>query len=118
MDILQGSDKDKETRGDVMIQVLWDRQADAIISIKLGDAEANYYKYEPMEAIRSRWETIKKDKNGKNCHNQHKHFTPFFLSVDGVLGREAPVVLARLIQTLKDKNGRTNFARTGSDKTG
>ena len=41
LEIRQGSDKHKDTRGDVMIQVLWDRQVDAIIDVKLGDSEAD-----------------------------------------------------------------------------
>ena len=31
-----------------MVRYLWDRQADVIIDIKLGDYDADSYKYEPM----------------------------------------------------------------------
>ena len=34
-----------------MIQVLQDQQDDAIIDVKLGDADADSYKYEPMAAL-------------------------------------------------------------------
>ena len=44
-DIRQGSDKDKETRGDVMIQGLWYQQAEAIISVKTGSAGADSYRF-------------------------------------------------------------------------
>ena len=44
-EIRQGSYKDKEKRGGVMVQVLWDRQVDAIIDIKLGDSDTDTYKY-------------------------------------------------------------------------
>ena len=44
-EIRQGSDKDKETRGDVMIQGLWDCQVGAIIDVKLGYADFYMYKY-------------------------------------------------------------------------
>ena len=40
-DIFHGSDKDKETRGYMMIQVLRDRPDEAIIYIKLGNADAD-----------------------------------------------------------------------------
>ena len=43
-DIHQGSEKDKETWGDVMIRGLWDRQVEDIIDVKLGDTDANSYK--------------------------------------------------------------------------
>ena len=49
-----------------------------------------------MEALLNRWENIKKDKHGNHCNNQQKHFSPFVLSVDEILGREALVVLAQL----------------------
>ena len=34
-----------------MVQGLWDWQADAIINVKLGDADAYSYKYEPMAEL-------------------------------------------------------------------
>ena len=62
-----------------MIQGLWDRQADAIIDVKLGDADENFYKYEPTAALLARWETIEKDKHGKHRHGQRKNiFLSFF----------------------------------------
>ena len=60
-----------------MVQCLWDRQVDAIIDVKIGDADADSYKYEPMTALLARWEMIKKDKHGKHCHNQRKYFSLF-----------------------------------------
>ena len=36
--IRQGSDK-LDTRGNVMIRGLWDRQTDAIIDVKIGDTD-------------------------------------------------------------------------------
>ena len=49
-----------------MIRGLWDKQVEATIDAKLGDADADSYKYEQMVAILARWETIKKDKHGKH----------------------------------------------------
>ena len=92
----QGSDKDNETRGDVMIQVLWDHQVEAIIDVNLGDADADTYKYDSMTLLLARWGNIKKDKQGNHCHNQRKHLSPFVLSVDRILGREGLVVLSQL----------------------
>ena len=86
-----------------MVRGLWDRQVDAIIDVKLGDADADSYKYEPMAALLDRWETIKKDKHGKNCHDQRKHFLPFVPSVVGMPGREALVVLLQLSRVMSEK---------------
>ena len=52
-----------------MIQGLWYLQADAIIDIKLGDTDTYSYKYQPKAALLAWWETIKKDKCGKHCHD-------------------------------------------------
>ena len=38
-----------------MIQVLWNQQAEAIIGIKLVNADADSYKYDPMAVILYWW---------------------------------------------------------------
>ena len=50
---------------------------------------------------------MKKDKHSKNCHKQREHFSPFVLSVDGILGKEALVVLANLSQLMEAKTDET-----------
>ena len=72
-EIRQGSDKDKYTWGDLMIRGLWDRQVGAIIDIKLGDTDADTYKYEPMTALLSRWERSRKTRTVSTSHNQQKN---------------------------------------------
>ena len=101
--IRQGSDKNKDMRGDVMIRVLWYSQLDTIIDIKLGDSDAETYKHDPMPTLLARWEKIKTDKHGKHRNNQRKHFSPFVLSVDGLLGREALVVISQLSEVMAEK---------------
>ena len=86
-----------------MIRGLWDRQAEAIIDVTLGDADADSYRFESMAALLAQWNKIKKDKHGKHCHDQQKHFYPFVLSVDGMLGREALAVLANLSRLMAAK---------------
>ena len=51
----QGSDKHNDTRGDMIIQGLWDSQVDTIIDVKIGEADADTYTYEPMTSLQSRW---------------------------------------------------------------
>ena len=48
---------------------------DDIIAVKLGDSDADMYKYKPMASLLARWENIKKDKHGKHCHDQLKCFS-------------------------------------------
>ena len=103
----QGSDKFKETRGDVIIQGLWDRNSDAIIYVKLGDSDADSYKYDTMPALMDWWETIKNCKHSKYFHYQGKHSSPFALSVDDIKGRESLAILAQLSQTMAEKMDET-----------
>ena len=86
-----------------MIQCLWDHQVKTIIYVKIGDADVDTYKYEPMTVLLARWKNIKKDKHGKHCHEQRKHFLPFVLSVYGMLGREALAVISQLSQVPEKK---------------
>ena len=76
--------------------VLWGRQADAIIDIKLSDSDAYYYIFEAMTALLAWWEKINKYKNSKNYHEQPKHFSLFVISLNLMLGRKALVLSANL----------------------
>ena len=51
-----------------------------------------------MEALLDWWENTKEDMHGNKYHNQRKHFSPFVLSINSMLGREDLVVLAQVIQ--------------------
>ena len=55
LEMRQGSNTYKDSRGDVMIRGLWDRQVDAIIDVWLGDAGADMYKHEPMTKLPANW---------------------------------------------------------------
>ena len=82
--------------GDAVIQGLWYQQVEDIIDIKLGNSDTDYYKYELMTELLALWETIKKDKHDKHCNDQGKHFSPFVISLGGMIGKEALAVLAQL----------------------
>ena len=65
-----------------MIRGLWNLQVDAVIDVKIVDDYSDTYKHKPMTKLLARWENINEDKDGKQCKNQRKHFSPFF-SVSG-----------------------------------
>ena len=81
-----------------MVLVLWDRQVNAIIDVKIGGTDADSYKYEPMTALLARWETINKDKHGNHCHDQRKHFCRFFYQ-----WMESLVLLSKLSRLISEK---------------
>ena len=66
-----------------------------------------------MEYLLSCWDKIKKDNFGKHCHKQRKHVSPFVLSVDGMQGKEALVVLANLSQLMVAKMDKSVFHMRG-----
>ena len=47
------------------------------------------YKHEPTDKLLAFWENENRDKHDEHCHDQRKHFSPFVLSLDGILGKEA-----------------------------
>ena len=100
--IRQGSDK-LETWCGVIIWGLWDQQANSIIGVKLGNPDADSYRFGPMKALLARRENIKNYKHSKHWHDQQKRFSPFVIYVDGILDRKALVVLANLSQLVAAK---------------
>ena len=92
-----------ETMGDVIIWGLWEHQTDAIIDVKFGDTGTDTYTHEPMDKLLACWEKQKKDNHGKHCHKKQKHLSPFVPSVNGMIGKEALVVLANLIRLMAKK---------------
>ena len=53
-EIRQGSDKQKDARGVVMIRGLWYFQVDVIIDVKLGYADTDTYKYDTITSLLAR----------------------------------------------------------------
>ena len=92
-----------DTQGYVLIRSLCYRHTDAIIDVKLGDTHEKIYIFEPMSALLAWWEKIKKYNHDNHCHEQQIIFSPFVLSVDGMLGREALVILENLSQLMAAK---------------
>ena len=85
-----------ETQGDVSIQGLWNIHTEEIIDVRFGDTDTETYKPVIMDNLLAGWEKNKKDKHGQAWYNQQRHFYPFFLSVDGMMGKYALVILATL----------------------
>ena len=77
-----------------MIQGLLHQQAEAIIYVKLGNAEINSYKYDPMSVLLDRWETINKKITLIPVAINGKIYL-FAISIDGMLGRESLAMIAQ-----------------------
>ena len=98
-----------------MIRGLCYQQADAVIDIKLGNAEADTYKYEPMAALLDWWEIIKKDKHGKHCQDQGKNFSVCYSCRRNARER-SPGRTCKIDSNHDSKNGQTHFTYKWLDK--
>eukprot|EP00957_Ditylum_brightwellii_P166849 12699567-Ditylum_brightwellii.AAC.1 len=87
-----------------MIRHLWKRQTDCILDIYITDTDTESYISHSMESVLAAQEKEKKDKYLQACLEQRRHFLPFVVSDDGMLGHEASMVLKQISWKL-DENG-------------
>ena len=85
-----------ETRRDVLIWGLWESQTDAIIDVRFGYSGVDTYNNEPIDNLQACWMKHNKDNQGNHCNNEQKYFPSFFISIDGIIGKKALIVLANL----------------------
>jgi hypothetical protein len=92
-----------EDRGDLLIRGFWARGTDAIVDVRVTDTDAKSYRSRDPYKVLAQHEREKKKKYLLPCLEQRKHFTPFVVSTDGLLGREAAELLKRLSLRLAEK---------------
>ncbi len=95
-----------EERGDVLIRGLWARGTDCIIDVRITDTDSKSQRSkDPMKVLESH-EREKKKKYLGPCLEQRRHFTPFVVSSDGLIGKEANSLLKMLSSKLAEKSGK------------
>jgi hypothetical protein len=67
----------------------WGKGMDAIIDVRCVDTNAKSYNSRGPEKVLKLAEKVKKNKYLEHCLQQRRAFTPFVISVDGLLGYEA-----------------------------
>eukprot|EP00957_Ditylum_brightwellii_P114690 8745888-Ditylum_brightwellii.AAC.1 len=72
-----------------MIRHLWKRQVNTVINIRITDMDAKSHISRPLETLLAAQEKEKKGEYLNACLEQNRHFSPFVVSVDGMLGKEA-----------------------------
>jgi hypothetical protein len=82
----------------------WARGTDCIIDVRVtdSDAKSNLSK-DPAKVLESSHEKEKKRKYLASCIAQRRYFTPFVISTDGLLGKEAKCLLKKLPTAQADK---------------
>jgi len=76
---------------------------DAIFDIRLQDLDAQTYIHKDPQKCLIASEDAKKKKCQKKCHEHHRNFVPFVVSVDGMFGPEAINTLKWIAQLLSEK---------------
>jgi hypothetical protein len=90
-------------RGDLLVRGFWENGMDAIIDVRCVDTDAKSYNSRDPEKVLKSAEKSKKNKYLEHCLQQRRAFTPFVISVDGLLGYEAKNLLKRLAFHLAEK---------------
>jgi hypothetical protein len=90
-------------RGDLLIRGFWENGMDAIIDVRITDTDAKSYASRDPKKILHSQEKEKKKKYLDRCLLQRRAFTPFVVSVDGLIGYEASNLLKQLSKRLAEK---------------
>ena len=86
-----------------MIRGLWETGTDALIDVQLLIVDAKSHRNRDAESVLKTAERSKKKKHLTDCQQQRRHFTPFVVSTDGMLGYEANSLIKRLAKALAEK---------------
>ena len=93
-------------RGDVLIRGLWAHGTDCIIDVRVTNTDAKSNIAKDPRKVLEQHEREKKKKYLEPCLEQRRHFTPFVVSTDGLIGREARTLLKKLAILTAEKSGR------------
>jgi hypothetical protein len=93
----------QDDRGDILLRGFWARGTECIVDVRVTDTDANSYKTRDPASVLKSQEKEKKRKYLAACLEQRRHFTPFVVSTDGMLGREASTFAKRLSAKLAEK---------------
>ena len=103
----QNIDKEAATgedeRGDLLIRGFWTPGTDCILDVRVTDTDSKSYCNRTPSKVLESQEKEKKRKYLGSCLENRRHFTPFVISVDGLLGREAQTFAKRLAVKLAGK---------------
>jgi hypothetical protein len=94
-------------RGDLLIRGCWSNGTHCIIDVRITDTDADSNRRRDPLKILEEHEREKKKKYLAYCIQQRRHFTPFVVSTDGLIGREGKTLLRKLSSLLAEKSGKS-----------
>ena len=87
----------------MLIRGFWERGTDCIIDVRVTDSDAKSNLSKDPAKVLEAHEKEKRRKYLKPCLEQRRHFTPFVVSTDGLIGKEAKTLLKKLSSLLAEK---------------
>jgi hypothetical protein len=94
---------DTKYRCDVLIRSLWEKGTDCIVDMRVTDKDVKSYRNKDPQKVLEVVERLKKKKCLQPCLDQWLHFTPFVVSVDGLVGKESIAVIKTRIENQAQK---------------
>ena len=88
---------------DLAVRGVWNPQTEALLDVRVVNTDAQSYVTRPVVAVLESIARAKKAKHHQACMDRRADFTPFIVSTDGVIHREAEHFLKRLAARLADK---------------
>ena len=97
------SSNDVGLRLDLGVRGVWSSQTEALFDIRIIDTDAPSYKHRTPEAVLESAAKEKKRIYQKAVEDRRGQFTPFVVSVDGLMHREAKHLMKRIAASLAKK---------------
>ncbi|KAL5471614.1 hypothetical protein EMCRGX_G029749 [Ephydatia muelleri] len=88
---------------DLSIRGVWQPQTAALLDVRVVDTDAQSYASRTVDAVLCSAEQEKKRKYSAAVEDRRASFTPFVVSVDGVLGHDAQHLMKRLCDQIAVK---------------
>ena len=82
---------------------MWQPQTAALLDVRVVDTDAQSYASRTVDAVLCSAEQEKKRKYSAAVEDRRASFTPFVVSVDGVLGHDAQHLMKRLCDQIAEK---------------
>ncbi len=92
---------------DLGVRGVWQPQSEALFDVRVVDTDAQSYVQRAVSAVLATAEREKKGKYTQAVETRHASFSPFALSVDGFLAREARFTIRRFANKLSIKWGKS-----------
>jgi hypothetical protein len=97
------SPSDDQKRADLLVRGVWSPRTDCLVDFVVTDVNQPSYRQCTPAGVLRKHEQRKKKKYLADCQAQRRDFTPFVVSCEGMLGREADCFLKRIAMKLATK---------------